>query len=65
MDIYKNARLPPGEGDLPLKEILSALIEKGFAGWWEVETVRPFAGFEQIISRNLVAGQKLLTSVRT
>ena len=60
-----DVRLPPGDGDLPLKEILSDLIEKGFAGWWELETVQPFASMEQIISRNLVAGKKLLTSART
>jgi sugar phosphate isomerase/epimerase len=51
-------RVVMGDGDIPLRRIVHALADAGYAGWWDIELLGPridAEGYESVVPRALAA----------
>jgi sugar phosphate isomerase/epimerase len=53
-----NDRVVPGDGHIPLRDILASLHDAGYAGWYDLELLGPKVeaeGYEKVVPRALTA----------
>ncbi len=57
-------RVVIGDGDIPLRRLVRALADAGYAGWWDIELIGPAIereGYEAVVPRAVAAFHALWT----